>query len=533
MSKKTLKTHFHLFVILFLIILLTPACSKKKKPVAPDTIPPVVKTVVSLDTTKLFISFSEELKPTFMLDTLNYLIMSYETLDVHVVDIDPMRKNCVLVTEPQESTYYNMEIKNMEDKSGNKMADTSLTFIGIGVQVDTILPVVHFIEPSQHDTLYGFQYLSVNATDNTGITRVYFYLNDSLLEKDKYFPYYCIVDVRTLTPGNTYTIYASAVDYSANFGYSETLDVFIGYPPPFPYVVIDKIPTGSTPFNADITTDGTQIYFPQVDNGIPSRKDIVMLNTITNTIDRTIPIFTGVSYFVDVFGNEKVFFTSGKSFSVYDILSNSITKTVEVAEHTQGIVHLNNETLYIARDMKEDVLTYYLPSDSMIDSISVSGNPTALAIDTVHNEVYAAVYSQNLVSVIDIASNTIKANIPVSGYPFDIIFSPTFDRAYISESSSNSFAVVETSNHTLLDDISPAGLVAPKGMAITNDGEHLFITSSSNSILVINTFDYSVEWDVQVGLNPYSVVFTPSNDKVYAICQGSQTQGPAIYCIGY
>ena len=514
---------------ILLILLLIFGCSKKKEPIAPDTIPPVIKTVVSLDTTKLFISFSEELKPTFMLDTLNYFITSYETLDVHLVDIDPMKKNCVLTTEPQESTYYNIEIKNIVDVSGNVMKDTTLSFLGIGVAVDSFPPNVRILEPLAGDTLYGFEYFSVNATDNTGVRKVYFYLNDSLLEKDKYFPYYCIFDVRGLIEGNTYTIYASAVDYSANFGYSESLDVFVGYHPPFPYVVIDDIYTRKVPFRADKTEDGTKIFFVQVhDWNQPLSDDLVMLNTETDSIERAVHFYTGASYFLDVFGNDWVYFTTGNSFSIYDIALDQIIKTVDVGGQPQGIVRSSYETLYIARHIKEDILVYSLPLDSMVDSISLVGNPTVLAIDTVHNELYVGVYSQNLVSVIDITTNTIKANIPLSGTPFEVIFSPDYERAYVSEMDNNSIAVIDASNNTLLDELSWNGLAVPKGMAITADGEHLYATGASDKVFVINTFDYSVEWSFGLGTYPWSVVYIPLFDRMYVVCMGNYR----VYCIG-
>ncbi|GAH53466.1 unnamed protein product, partial [marine sediment metagenome] len=143
-----------------LIVLLIFGCSKKEKPLAPDTSPPFVQTVSSFDTTKVLVSFNEPVNPELALDTMNYVITSYETLDVYLVSIDPMKKHCILRTEPQESTFYEIDVRNIEDLSGNRLKDTTLIFLGIGVQIDSFPPTLTIIEPAEGDTLFGFEYVS-------------------------------------------------------------------------------------------------------------------------------------------------------------------------------------------------------------------------------------------------------------------------------------------------------------------------------------------------------------------------------------
>ncbi|MCK4575771.1 hypothetical protein KAU34_05150 [candidate division WOR-3 bacterium] len=523
---KSLIIYAYLFT--FVVILLF-GCSKKEKPLTPDTTPPGVKSVVSFDTTKVLISFDESVKTETAVDTMNYMITSYETLDVHLVDIDPMKINCILQTEPQESTFYELSIKNIKDMSGNVMKDTSFTFFGIGVPVDSFPPNIWIIEPCEGDTLYGFEYFSVNTSDNTGIKKVSFFINDSLLAIDKDFPYYSILDVRNLTEGDIYKIYALAEDYSANVGHSGSLDVFIGYHPPFPYVVLDAIYTGKIPYRADKTEDGTKIFFVQIHNwSQPPIDDLVMFSTETNSIEKMIHFTTGGSYFLDVFENSWVYFTTGNSFSIYDILLEQIIETVAVGGTPQGIVRSNNEKLYIARNSKEDILVYSLQQNSVIDSIPVPGEPVALAIDTNNNELYACLNSENLITVIDTEIDTVITNISISGYPFEVIFSPVYDRAYVTELDNSLIGVIETFTHTLLDEISPFGLINPKGMAITDDGEYLFITGMNDKVFVINTFDYSIEWSFELGMYPWSIVYIPLYDRMYVVCMGDTR----IYCIG-
>ena len=508
----------------FLVFLILISCTKTQKPQGPDTSAPYVKIVISLDTTKVLVSFNEELNPDYATDTLNYLITSYETLDVHIVNIDPMIKNCILGTEPQESTFYEIDIKNIKDVSGNEMKDTTITFHGVGVMPDSFAPTVRIEIPGEGDTLYGFELFWVDAHDNTGVKTVSFFINDSFIEEDKYIPYFCYLDVRGLQEGEVYTIYASAMDYSANVGYSESLNVFIGFHPPFPYVIIDTVYTTKTPFRGDITDDGTKYFFVQTDT---SGNDLVIVNTVTNSVERTMRLYTGASYFLDVFKNSWVYFTSGNSFVIFDISLDQVVGTVNIGGDARGIVRSNNEKLYIARHSEQDVVVYSTQDYSIIDSIPVPGSPTALAIDTVHNEVYACLFDEYLIAVIDIEGDTSITNISVSGNPFGVVFSPNCDRAYVSELDNNAVGVIETSNHTVLDEVYPFGLRHPKGIAVADNGDYLFV-GSEYEVLVLNTFDYSIEWDLKLGLYPYSIVFTPSYERVYIVCMNAM-----IFCIGY
>ncbi len=522
--------YFSYFYKVLIILSLLSGCSNEK-PTLPDTEPPKVENVFSFDTTRVLISFDEKIKRSLALDTLNYIISSYETLGIHLVNIDPMNKNCILVTARQESTMYRIDVRNIEDRTGNRIKDTTLTFQGIGLPLDSIPPTAHIIEPVENDTLYGFEYFSVIASDNTtGIKKVLFYLNDSLIGEDTTFPYFNIMDVRNIAEGSTAEIYATCEDFGRNRGYSETLSVSIGYHPPFPYVAIDTIKTGHIPFRMDITRDGKKIFFaknPLYPYSTTSK--LVMLDTETNysepkvSLDPAVPI-----YFLDVFENNLVYFTHNNCFSIYDITLEQVTETVDIGGSAQGIVRASNDNLYIARTSRNDIVVFDIQGNSISDSIPLPGAPAALAVDTLHNELYACLVEDNLVSVVDLNIDTVITNISIQD-PFEVIFSPDFTRAYISEMSNNSVGIIDAINHSVISKISPQGLDLPKGLAITEDGEYLFVSSMINNVFVVNTTDYSVRWKFDLGYYPVSLVFTTFDERLYVICQGSCE----IYCIGY
>ncbi len=378
-------------------------CMKKKKPAGPDTTPPQVRAVFSFDTTRVLVEFTEAVDTLGAADTLNYGIVSYETLAVHHVDIDPMRKRCVLMTAHQESTLYDITIENIEDLSGNKLKDTLVTFLGMGMAVDSIAPLLTIYDPSAGDTMFGFEYFSGNASDNYAVKTVKFYLNDSLAGEDYGFPYYTIFDVRHLPEGSTASLWASAEDFAANIGYSETLDVFIGYHPTFPYVVIDTIGSAAYPARMDVTADGSGVFYAKLPLYPYSTSSCLMvIYTDTHTDDVMVSLDPALPiYYLDVYGNDFVYFTHGTSFSIFDIVLEEVTSSRDIGGTAQGIVRSSGEKLYIARRSTNEVLVYSLQTNSIIDSIPVPGEPTSLAIDTVQNELYVALHDESIVAIID------------------------------------------------------------------------------------------------------------------------------------
>ncbi len=506
-------------------------CAKKEKAVGPDTVPPEVRTVFSFDTTRVLVEFTEAVDSASASDTLNYEIESYEMLAVHHVDVDPMGKRCVLMTAHQESTSYHIAFKNIEDISGNSLKDTVVSFLGIGMAVDSIIPTLTIYDPSSGDTMYGFEYFSVNASDNFAVKTVRFFLNDSLAGEDGDFPFYAIIDVRSLPEGSTASLYAAAEDFGANIGYSETLDVFIGHHPDFPYVVIDTLETAIYPEHIDVTEDGSKVFYARLPSyPYTTTSCLMVIYTDTNTdevmvsLDPPLPI-----YYLDVYGDDFVYFTHGTSFSIFDIGLQQVVSTTDIGGAAQGIARGAGEKLYIARRSTQEIMVYSLQSNSFIDSTSVAGEPTALMVDPVHGELYVALIDTGMVAIIDTQTDSLIDTIFLSGEAFEVQFSPDYSRAYISEIFDHSIAVVQTATHAVIDEISPSGLNRPKGMAISNDGMYLFVTSLTNRLYVYSTLDYSTVWDFDIGHMPYGVVLTPLNDKLYVTCSSSAE----VYCIGY
>jgi DNA-binding beta-propeller fold protein YncE len=492
--------------------------------VGPDTTPPFIKSVISYDTTRIFVSFSEPVNPISATDSLNYQITSYETLTINHVDICPSHDKCILITTAQESIYYDISIANIEDESGNSLQDTMLSFLGTGLVMDTTSPVVNVFFPNDGDTLYGFIYIAANSNDNLATKSVSFYLNDSLIDVDYTFPYYCLLDCRPLTEGGIYELSAVGEDYGRNYGYSDTINVVMGFHPPFPYVVLDTIFTTSDmkPLFLDLTDDGTTLICNQVPKGwgniVPS--EVVSINTSTNSIENIEQVWpiSPINH-IDVVGNNTVYLTSGNSVWVYDISLQQVTELVEVGGSPQGIVCTADDKLYVSRLNKQDVVVFSLSTNSILDSIPVSSEPSAISLDSVHNEIYVCLNTLSKIEIIDGNSDMVVDSILLSDIPWEVSFSPDCGRAYVSEKNSSLIGVIDAASHTVLDELVISGMQYPKGIAVTADGNYVYIASAFTVMFVMNAMTYEIEWKFELGDFPYDCRFNYLNNRVYVSCE--------------
>lgn len=111
-------------------------------------------------------------------------------------------------------------------------ADLSCTPIGNGGNCvgapgdDTQNPVVQIISPADGLTLSGAVSIQVIATDNIGVTRVEFYIDNNLEGTDNSFPYSYIWNSTTVADGS-HIITAKAYDAANNEGLSDAINIVI------------------------------------------------------------------------------------------------------------------------------------------------------------------------------------------------------------------------------------------------------------------------------------------------------------------
>lgn len=100
-------------------------------------------------------------------------------------------------------------------------------YIGTGPTSDTTPPVCSITFPANGAKIGGEIAVSVNATDNVGVTRVEVYTNGSLIGTDPSSPYAVSFNTLSIPNGQTRVLTAKAFDAAGNVGASAALTVTI------------------------------------------------------------------------------------------------------------------------------------------------------------------------------------------------------------------------------------------------------------------------------------------------------------------
>ena len=145
------------------------------------------------------------------------------------------------------------------------------------------------------------------------------------------------------------------------------------------------------------------------------------------------------------------------------------------------------------------------------------GSPAGdgLAIDRANNSLFVSKPAANVVSVIDLTSNTVKATIPIPGSPGRMAVDPVAHRVYVVTSSST-LTVFDTTTNTVVDTI--GGLSNPIGVAV-DPGTHTVYVANyvSQTVSVIDTTasPATVANTDIVGSRPWAIAVDPISHPAY------------------
>lgn len=91
---------------------------------------------------------------------------------------------------------------------------------------DSVPPVVSISSPTANSTISGTINMSVSASDNTGVSRVEYYLNGSLLSAVSQAPFSCSWNSASVANGS-YTLQVKAYDAAGNAGQSAIVNISV------------------------------------------------------------------------------------------------------------------------------------------------------------------------------------------------------------------------------------------------------------------------------------------------------------------
>lgn len=228
---------------------------------------------------------------------------------------------------------------------------------------------------------------------------------------------------------------------------------------------------------------------------------------------------------------------------------NAVIATIGVGDTPAGIaVTPDNLFAYVANNNNDALpngntisvlnLTYNTLETTISDSSF--NEPYTVTINAAGTKAYVTNSNSTTVTIIDIPTNTVAGTIDGFDGPSGFVITPDGTRAYVNNyggpgvgsGNGTTVRVVDLNTNTIIGSALTVGL-APAALAITPDGEYVYVVSYVNgnlgtgTISIIKTSDNSVQLNAITGFSgPFAIAITPNGKYAYVTNFGSNNFSP-------
>ena len=213
---------------------------------------------------------------------------------------------------------------------------------------------------------------------------------------------------------------------------------------------------------------------------------------------------------------------SGSSLSVIDVATRTVTHTVTVGNHPDGVVE-SGGSVYVANLLSGTISVVDPVAGTVTATITLGGNaaPSGLAVSGKH--LYADDARNGRTIVVDLGTNGVLGSVASGTRPAYISLAAT--TAYVASPGTNSVNLLDTAatpptaGPTVTVGTAPYGVVAAPTSKLV-----LATNSGSNNVSVINTTTNTVIGSpVVLGTTPDAIALSPDGTTAYATNEGSNT----------
>ncbi|MGD0485554.1 MAG: YncE family protein [Gemmatimonadales bacterium] len=135
--------------------------------------------------------------------------------------------------------------------------------------------------------------------------------------------------------------------------------------------------------------------------------------------------------------------------------------------------------------------------------------------------VYVTELSAARIALVRADSGTLVGNVNVGQVPTHVVFNPSGTRAYVSNQYSSSVSVIDTATRAIVDAVPVSGDPGP--MAVSADGQALFVATNANVIYKIDLGTHAVLGSVSLPATSHHVAMNPSRSRLYVATRDGGT----------
>ena len=200
--------------------------------------------------------------------------------------------------------------------------------------------------------------------------------------------------------------------------------------------------------------------------------------------------------------------------AVVDLPGESLVGVVPLSEPGALLCDPARRRVYCASLSGGHVVVIDADADSIIASVQVGGDVSAVCLIPAPNLVCCATPSNNSVAVIDGATNRVVDMIPVGSYPKALLYNPRRGRLYCANAYDNNISVIACSTMTVVRTIAVG--VVPATLAYDSLGDRIYCLSTEDEVVkVIDCRLDAVVKALTVGDQPVAMTHAKANRRMY------------------
>lgn len=290
-------------------------------------------------------------------------------------------------------------------------------------------------------------------------------------------------------------------------------DTPVGGEPPSDPAVPVLIAVGQGPVGVAVSPDGKHVYVAN-----SAGNTVSVIDTASNSITATIPVGDGPvavavspdSHFVYV-ANKR-----GGTVSVIDAVARQIIDTMPAGAAPTGIaVSADGTRIYVTTIDGTGggvVVVFDGTDNSGVGAIrQVGDRPAGLAVSPDGTRLYVA--SLNGLAVVDTSLLAVVDFVDLPGQPYSVAINLNGQRVYVTGNGlSDVLSVIDTGSLDILETQPVGGGIG--GLALSSDGEFLYLTSSVDNLLVAIDNDSAGKTISLLG-SPTRVAVSPDGLHLY------------------
>jgi YVTN family beta-propeller protein len=199
-----------------------------------------------------------------------------------------------------------------------------------------------------------------------------------------------------------------------------------------------------------------------------------------------------------------------------------VVDTIEIGATIDDMTLLpNTTTAYAISGTFGRLLVFDTQTGSVRTAAEFLGGPTGIC--ALRNGAFVYVSCSNTSDVLAVRTfdDTIVARVRVS-IPDDGGVAAAIDDSKVYAASLGArICVIRTVDNLVVDSIYPGH--PPRRLAVSPDGQHLYVSTGTNNVLAIRLSDYSVVATVPVGEDPVGMAVSPDGKRVYVANRNSNS----------